>query len=587
MNVNSLQRKKPSEMMGEYVAGKNRVNVIPRTVTRGIDRAQPESPAVLRSVRRPAPTATPGMSRAEPEYKGAGAGVNKSPSGNFGGTVLTQEQILANNINDVIRRMNEIMSQPGNLLPASMSPYYNIYMEQYRKNAEAAEANAYARSVASTGGYGSSYATMAGQRAYSDTMEGFTELTPSMVQTKGQAMSELMQQYQMAKQMQTELKAQTKDVNDATYEAYVSAANGGWYTGDNETSLRARLENLKEGNPDIDVDKVLEMLKKEYVAPVKPDVNDATYGAYEDAMAVYSSTGDRSTVKAFLENLAAYNPDIDVDKVMEMFNKINPVYIGPEAPEDISLNEENVDAAYQYISEVIANAESPEMTLSQIENTVRTSLRNLRYSDAEIDAAMEKYKDLEKASAKDKKNENKELFEKALADPGAFDLKEIGYTAEAVAEMTDAEKKHAILDEAGEATKRGEFDQKVYWQLVYNDVTSDIVYINSADAGFNKKRKMSETLDIAVDLENYHDAGYLPETQYNHLTESVIMNQLVSVMGEEVIDGLRVSWSLGENEFLPREEQSKVTKALSELNKMSLSDDQRRLLRKIITGSEG
>ena len=583
MNVNSLQRKKPSEMMGEYVAGKNRVNVIPQTVTRGIDRAQPESPAVLRSVRRPAPTATPGMSRAEPEYKGAGAGENKSPSGNFGGTVLTQEQILANNINDVIRRMNEIMSQPGNLLPASMSPYYNIYMEQYRKNAEAAEANAYARSVASTGGYGSSYATMAGQRAYSDTMEGFTELTPSMVQTKGQAMSELMQQYQMAKQMQTELKAQTKDVNDATYEAYVSAANGGWYTGDNETSLRARLENLKAGNPDIDVDKVLEMLKKEYVAPVKPDVNDATYGAYEDAMAVYSSTGDRSTVKAFLENLAAYNPDIDVDKVMEMFNKINPVYIGPEAPEDISLNEENVDAAYQYISEVIANAESPEMTLSQIENTVRTSLRNLRYSDAEIDAAMEKYKNLEKASAEDKKNENKELFEKALADPGAFDLKEIGYTAEAVAEMTDAEKKQAILDAAGEATKRGELDRKAYWQLLYDDVTADIIYINSKDAKLSEKQKTSETMDIAVVLKDYYDAGYMSKAQFDGFMKRQILPQLEQTIGKETIDGLKTTWNLVHHDNITAQINYQAQTAWDALRKMSLTSEQTELLKYILS----
>ena len=539
MNVNSLQRKKPSEMMGEYVAGKNRVNVIPRTVTRGIDRAQPESPAVLRSVRRPAPTATPGMSRAEPEYKGAGAGVNKSPSGNFGGTVLTQEQILANNINDVIRRMNEIMSQPGNLLPASMSPYYNIYMEQYRKNAEAAEANAYARSVASTGGYGSSYATMAGQRAYSDTMEGFTELTPSMVQTKGQAMSELMQQYQMAKQMQTELKTQTKDVNDATYEAYVSAANGGWYTGDNETSLRARLENLKAGNPDIDVDKVLEMLKKEYVAPVKPDVNDATYGAYEDAMAVYSSTGDRSTVKAFLENLAAYNPDIDVDKVMEMFNKINPVYIGPEAPEDMT-REENTEeerAAYQAAISVWDG--------SNPESVVRT-LINLGYTEADAKAAMGMLEAEETAKLKDMQAKNLGILEKGMANLNSVDLSEYGYTEKEIAKMSSdeyaANAKGALLAYAGELKKKGELGKVPYFNLLHESIVGDCDYIMSSKADLSEKEKINELTDIVVSLTDYYESGYVDER---------VLGIFFEIIREDVKKASPKTWKL-------REEQRKA-----------------------------
>ena len=539
MNVNSLQRKKPSEMMGEYVAGKNRVNVIPRTVTRGIDRAQPESPAVLRSVRRPAPTATPGMSRAEPEYKGAGAGVNKSPSGNFGGTVLTQEQILANNINDVIRRMNEIMSQPGNLLPASMSPYYNIYMEQYRKNAEAAEANAYARSVASTGGYGSSYATMAGQRAYSDTMEGFTELTPSMVQTKGQAMSELMQQYQMAKQMQTELKTQTKDVNDATYEAYVSAANGGWYTGDNETSLRARLENLKAGNPDIDVDKVLEMLKKEYVAPVKPDVNDATYGAYEDAMAVYSSTGDRSTVKAFLENLAAYNPDIDVDKVMEMFNKINPVYIGPEAPEDMT-REENTEeerAAYQAAISVWDG--------SNPESVVRT-LINLGYTEADAKAAIGMLEAEETAKLKDMQAKNLGILEKGMANLNSVDLSEYGYTEKEIAKMSSdeyaANAKGALLAYAGELKKKGELGKVPYFNLLHESIVGDCDYIMSSKADLSEKEKINELTDIVVSLTDYYESGYVDER---------VLGIFFEIIREDVKKASPKTWKL-------REEQRKA-----------------------------
>lgn len=220
MSVNSLQRKKPSEQMAEYVAGRNRVNVMPRQTTANYGQPVSQGQARVAEIARqkkqqqigvPVAPQTPAEIMGYQQARG-----QASPQ--QGGTVLTQEQVLANNINDIIKRMNEIMSQPGNLMSPSASPYYNIYMEQYRKNAEAAEANAFARSVASSGGYGSSYATMAGQQAYRDTMEGFTELTPSLVQTKGQAMSDLMAQYQLAKGLKEELdtKAATAGVNSYT-----------------------------------------------------------------------------------------------------------------------------------------------------------------------------------------------------------------------------------------------------------------------------------------------------------------------------------------------------------------------------------
>lgn len=273
MSVNSLQRKKPSEQMAEYVAGRNRVNVMPqqygsrsmnaqRPVSQGQARAAeiarqnrqqeagvpvaPKTPAEIvgyqQAQRQQAPTSTPRM----------------------GGTVLTQEQVLANNINDIIKRMNEIMSQPGQLLSPSASPYYNIYMEQYRKNAEAAEANAFARSVASTGGYGSSYATMAGQQAYRDTMEGFAEMTPTLTQTKGQAMSDLMTQYQLAKGLKEELDTEaeatgvnsytradgtTVQVDDAkvqgAYDYIASALQGGGSIEQVENTIREGLRNQR------------------------------------------------------------------------------------------------------------------------------------------------------------------------------------------------------------------------------------------------------------------------------------------------------------------------------------------------------
>lgn len=301
MSVNSLQRKKPSEQMAEYVAGRNRVNVMPHQTTANYGQPVSQGQARVAEMARqkkqqqigvPVAPQTPAEIVGYQQARGQAAPQQ-------GGTVLTQEQVLANNINDIIKRMNEIMSQPGNLMSPSASPYYNIYMEQYRKNAEAAEANAFARSVASSGGYGSSYATMAGQQAYRDTMEGFTELTPSLVQTKGQAMSDLMTQYQLAKGLKDQLdveaeKADTAgnvtirladgtevEVTETAREIFNTVLNNNMWDGTNVESLKTRLYNM--GYKQEDIDATVGMLQKEMEAQ-KTDVQNANREALELGM---------------------------------------------------------------------------------------------------------------------------------------------------------------------------------------------------------------------------------------------------------------------------------------------------------------
>lgn len=286
MNVNSLHgKKKPSEMMGEYVAGRNRVNVMPHQTTANYGRPVSQGQARVAEIARqkkqqqigvPVAPQTPAEIMGYQQARGQAKGQAATQQG---GTVLTQEQVLANNINDIIKRMNDIMSQPGNLMSPSSSPYYNIYMEQYRKNAEAAEANAFARSVASSGGYGSSYATMAGQQAYRDTMEGFTELTPSLVQTKGQAMSDLMAQYQLAKGLKDQLDAEAEkadtagnvtlrlsdgtelEVSKEARALYNYIVEDDLWDGNNTQSLSRRLQN--QGYKKEDIDTVMRVLKDE------------------------------------------------------------------------------------------------------------------------------------------------------------------------------------------------------------------------------------------------------------------------------------------------------------------------------------
>lgn len=302
MNVNSLQRKKkPSEMMGEYVAGRNRVNAMPHQMTGNYRQPVSQGQARVAEIARQGRQQQMGVPEAPRTpaeivgYQQAQRQQAPTSTPRMGGTVLTQEQILANNINDIIKQMNNIMSQPGNMLAPSMSPYYNIYMEQYRKNAEAAEANAFARSVASTGGYGSSYATMAGQQAYRETMDDFTELTPSLVQTKGQAMSDLMAQYQLAKGLKDnlELESDTEtstfkmadgteiEVSNEARSIYNDIVEKGSWDGTNTEALKARLRNL--GHKEADIDTAISMLKQEADIQTK-EMQDKNLAAIEKGM---------------------------------------------------------------------------------------------------------------------------------------------------------------------------------------------------------------------------------------------------------------------------------------------------------------
>lgn len=471
-NVNSLQdwKKKRSEMMGEYVAGRNKVNVMPRQT--GANYQQPISQGQARVAEisrqnRQRQTGLPVAPQTPAEILGyQQAQKAKASTPQTGGTVLTQEQILANNINDIIKQMNNIMSQPGQMLSPSYSPYYNIFMEQYRENAEKAKASAYAQAVAGSGGYGSSYATLAGQQAYRDTMEGFVELTPSLVQTKGQAMSDLMEQYQMAKGIEDQLNAERGDVNDMTYEAYASIAGSGAFTGNNESLIRARLENMKTANPDLDVNKVMEMLKNEWNA-----ANTVTIGENGEALT----------------------------------------------------NEANVDAAYQYIASVMQ--ESSGAKVENMENTLRASMKNgvngVKYTDAEIDAAIESYKRVEGAALEDTRKVTNEAIRESLDNLEQVDLTAHGYTPEEIEKMDEeeyAEKaKEALLESAGKMVKTGQMKLTDFTRILSKDIGEEMDDIIDDKAKYPFRRIAS----VIIAMDDYETKGYITSDMKNTLIKEI------------------------------------------------------------------
>lgn len=199
-------------------------------------------------------------------------------------TPMTQRELMYQNV------VNAINSASQNLLDVmnrqfqydeKSSPLYSILQKQYEREAEKAAGQAYAASVANTGGYGSSYATMAGEAARRQAMSGYDDQQLALYEAAKQEFEEERQSAldwyntavgmrDQAAQMVEEEKllnsAKSSGMNEDTYNLMLQAANEGWYTGANKEALRARLNTIAAGNPEINVDAIMNKLTAETAA---------------------------------------------------------------------------------------------------------------------------------------------------------------------------------------------------------------------------------------------------------------------------------------------------------------------------------
>lgn len=217
---------------------------------------------------------------------------------------------------------------------AEDSPLYTIMQKQYEKEAQRAAGKAYASAVANTGGYGSSYATLAGEEARRQVMEGMDEAQYELYQAARQEFlderesavewySQARQMYQDAlsdEEYRKQLEAEAgKTMNDATYQLLIEASTNGWYDGENGNLLRAKLETYKAGDPSIDVDAIMSHLEREYQAGTKdtevmteageadPERVQTYYAAAYD---VWDGTNEES-VRTALKNQGATDAEIE------------------------------------------------------------------------------------------------------------------------------------------------------------------------------------------------------------------------------------------------------------------------------------
>ena len=218
-----------------------------------------------------------------------------------------------------------IAQNPGSMLGANESPYYSLYMKQYQQRARDRETNAYTRATAGTGGYGSSFATMAGDQAYRETMQEFDELAPTLIKSKSERMAEILQEREMLKAMGDRINAEsntltledgtTVEVTDAARELYAGYLDS-FTQGTGYDTLKTAMIN--GGASEADADQAIAMFKKLGGATVTDKIsaletNPTLSGAAEAYLAAQQngtleqdaakiSAGARAAVEASLKN---------------------------------------------------------------------------------------------------------------------------------------------------------------------------------------------------------------------------------------------------------------------------------------------
>lgn len=311
MSRNPFRKKKPSEQIQEYLdsktSGATPGGVIPSGVIPGggnanAPMARPSTPnqyvvgqvqnptesvssgvsgglsGALKSPKPPEDTKPPEYVLTLPEQPPQQAGAGNQPQGpTYTLTLPTpEEQALALEqarkqahmaaFADQMAAMDaefwRIAQNPGSMLGANESPYYSLYMKQYQQRARDRETNAYTRATAGTGGYGSSFATMAGDQAYRETMHEFDELAPTLIKSKSERMAEILQEREMLKAMEDQLNAGSTEDGTLTETASAAAQElqNTWGTDYSEKTQREYLAS--KGYSEADINAALESQRK-------------------------------------------------------------------------------------------------------------------------------------------------------------------------------------------------------------------------------------------------------------------------------------------------------------------------------------
>ena len=121
----------------------------------------------------------------------------------------------ADRLNDLY---NQITSRPGFSYDLNGDMLYKQYAQQYQQMGQQAMQDTMGQAAALTGGYGSSYASTAGNQAYQGYLQQLNERVPELYQLA-------MQKYQMEGDQLAQQYGLTQDMSESDYGRYMDAIN--------------------------------------------------------------------------------------------------------------------------------------------------------------------------------------------------------------------------------------------------------------------------------------------------------------------------------------------------------------------------
>lgn len=373
---------------------------------------------------------------------------------------------------------------------AKESPLYTILQQQAEKEARLASGRAYSRATANAGGFGSSYATLAGEEASRQVMAGLDDQQlalyeaakaefDSQWQTKLEQYNALSQIYNNQKVDEAETTQIMTDAINSLRERY-----GAEYV---EEAMRADLSAM--GLTEEQIGQALANQKQysdaigAYTNQTQSGVTDEVLAATQYLQSKYGSDYSEAAMRAELQ-AAGYN-EADITAALEAQRKIASGSV--------------TDYKATNVSDAISYADLLEEALS---TGVMTQ--------EEYDAA---------------KNKNSELIMKNVRGGmdriSDVDYEGFGISADDWSSMNDSEKKLKVLDQVGQLVKRGVVSHSEYFQMVVGEVKADVSEIEETDVGVWDKNK--DFVKVAVVVQDLYDNGYIYDGAYNYIMTREIL----------------------------------------------------------------
>ncbi len=469
----------PKDILAEQKSAQQPTTSTPESV-------DPASPVQTTTVETPKKTTTvTTTTAASPQPTGvdqvtANANVTKP---------LTQVDIARTQMEQARQKVYDVLNTKFQY-NAKASPLYTILDRQYEEQARKAAGEAYARSTANTGGYGSSYATNTASEARRQVMQGFNDQQYDLYQAaRDEFLAEresTVEWYNMTKQMYS-------DVQDEELMSAYESAYGVW-DGSNEDAVRTAL--TEQGVSATNINKIMTALKQEKLTNLQTDYNISEYedeaaykSVYRTASALWTGDNesevrtallaegvDAATVNSIIRDLKTGTlSDMTLDDELTAVRESREYKTAMDAARAVWAKDQSEEAVRAALSGYSAT----------VVDDIVASLKQERLTDMQVDVAI---KELERTESGELSEEAKqELYDSAA---------EIytGQNQQQVAAML--ERAGATPEEAAKIVKDLDTVAKAGLLDVVNNVTDIASAVDAKDQLDTARR--NHIIDVAV-----------------------------------------------------------------------------------------